>query len=102
MEDEDREILKGYLGENLCLLEEMLNRLSKEKGLRPWERSLPWYQKLLYKLSTLFVVLVYLFICFIVLQLALFNIILLGLMVIYLSKLNDVFGAMIFKAECKY
>ena len=44
----------------------------------------------------------YLVICFVLLQLALFNLILLGLMIMYLYKIGDTFTAMIIKAEVKY
>jgi len=100
--EEDREILKDYLKGDMVRFENMLKEVSRRRDLHPWQRSLPCHTKLGYKLGKYFVIVLYLAICFVLLQLALFNLILLGLMIMYLYKIGDTFTAMIIKAEVKY
>jgi hypothetical protein len=102
MSDEDERILTPILSKHMDIFIKMLKDLSTQKYLRPFERSLPWYQKLLFKFLWLVVVLLYLYVCFILLQLALFNLILLGLFLMGLVKINDTFTAATIKAELKY
>jgi hypothetical protein len=82
--------------------ENMLKEVSRRKDLHPWERSLPCHTKLGYKLGKYVTIVLYLVLCFVLLQLALFNLILLGLMLMYLGKIGDTFTAMTIKAEVKY
>jgi hypothetical protein len=102
MSSEDEEILTPILSKHMDIFRKMLQDLSTQKYLRPFERSLPCHQKLLYKFFWLIVVLLYLYLCFILLQLALFNLILLGLFLMGLMKINDTFTAATIKAELKY
>ena len=100
--EDDRKILKDYLKSDMVKFENMLKEVSRRKDLHPWERSLPWHTKLGYKLGKYLAIIFYLALCFVLLQLALFNLILLGLMLMYLGKIGDTFTAMTIKAEVKY
>ena len=102
MTPDDREILREYLKDNLENFEIMLDRLSANKAIHPWERSLPLFKKYYLKLAKYLVLTIYVGVCFVLIQLALFNLILLGLMLLYLFKFADLFTAMIIKAEVKY
>ena len=64
--------------------------------------SLPLCRKLGLKLASLLILLIYLYVSFIILQLALFNLILLGIMVIYLTKLNNLMRAYTYKHEYNF
>jgi hypothetical protein len=100
--DDDKKILKDYLKGDMVKFENMLKEVSRRKDLHPWERSLPCHTKLGYKLGKYVAIVLYLVLCFVLLQLALFNLILLGLMLMYLGKIGDTFTAMTIKAEVKY
>ena len=64
--------------------------------------KLPFKKKLGYKLWTLFVRLVVVIIFFYLLQLALFNVILLGIMILLFMQLNNHFEEFMIKKEVRY
>ena len=103
MTEDDKVILAEYLKDGLLKkFEQMLIDLSKDYKKHPWNRSLPWYTKFGLKFAKYFVLTLYLWLCFVLIQLALFNLILLGIMLLYLGKIADLFTALIIKSEVKY
>lgn len=71
-------------------------------NLRPFDLKQPFFRKLGFKLLALFVILIYLYACLILLQLALFNLILLGIMIIYLKKLYYLLFSFEYKQDYNY
>jgi Region found in RelA / SpoT proteins len=63
---------------------------------------LPWYRWLLLKLLSLLIGVIYIYACTLVLQLALFNLILLGIMIIYFSKLTTALASWAMKHEYNF
>jgi len=56
--------------------------------LRPFERELPFYLSGLINGAFILLSIIYLYVCLIILQLALFNLIILGIMIIMFRRLN--------------
>ena len=79
-----------------------MDKIEKNRNLRPFEKRLPCTRVLLLKLLSLIVLLIYTYVCFILVQLALFNIILIGIMLIYFGKVATVMQAYGIKQEEKY
>ncbi len=64
--DEDLEILESYKID-VKEFKNILRKLETLPGLRPFERKLPWWRKLLFKLLTLIIFAVYIYACFVLL-----------------------------------
>jgi ABC-type antimicrobial peptide transport system permease subunit len=93
-------MLQDYLGKDV--LDSTLNAILNNKKLQPMNVHLPFKKKLGYKLWTLLVRLLCLIVCFYLLQLALFNVILLGIMILLFMRLNNHFDEFMIKKEVKY
>jgi len=85
MTERDKEILNDYI--DIAELNKTTNAIETNIKLRPFERKAPYCRKKSMSLLTLIVLLVYFYINFIILQLALFNLVMLGVMIVYFRRL---------------
>ena len=86
MKEKSKAFLKDY-GIDESRFNETLQMIEHNKKLKAFERSIPLYRKIGLYTVMLFPMLIATYACFVVLQLALLNIIMLGIMFIYLRKL---------------
>ena len=67
------------------------NQILADISLRPEDYKFPFYRKAVHLFQRLIVVLLYAYVCLLILQLALFNLVLLGIFIIYFFKLWSLF-----------
>jgi len=84
------------------ILENTFRQLNTNPKLRPFDIKMPWTKKALLNVLAFFLKVLYLLAAFIFLQLALFNVILLGLIIMFFFKVNYYFDEFIIKKEYNY
>ncbi len=85
---EKARIFMNDYGINQSRFNETLKMIEANKKMKAFERDVPIYRKIGLKFISLLPMLLALYFCFVILQLALLNIIMLGIMLIYLGKLQ--------------
>lgn len=100
--EEEYQRLKDRMKHSPETLEKTLNRLNTEEKLHPFNIKMPCTKKTFLIMLAFFLKVMYLVIAFIFLQLALFNVILLGLIIMFFFKVNYYFDEFIIKKEYKY
>jgi hypothetical protein len=100
--EEEHQRLKDRMKQNPKVLKETFDRLNNEKNLQPFNIKMPCTKKAFLTFLAFFLKVMYLVISFIFLQLALFNVILLGLIIMFFFKVNYYFDEFIIKKEYKY
>lgn len=86
----------------MIIFEKMLGELSRRKDLHPWERSFSTCKKFGFSIAKYLALFLYLILCFFAIQFALFNLIILGLMIMFLGRLSEKFTTFTIKREVKY
>jgi len=81
---------------------QVTGRIISDINLRPFHKKVPLHRKLVLYLAAILVFLVYIYCSFILLQLALFNLILLGIIIIYMGKLYNQMTKIAFKYDYNY
>lgn len=99
--EEDEKVLKSYKVDPE-VVEGYLREICESKRLRPFERELPLYLSVLINGAFTLVSFTYFYVCFIILQLALFNLIIMGIMIIVFHRMRTFMTETIFKYEYKY
>lgn len=85
MADRDKEILNDYI--DIDEFYKTTTEIETNLKLRPFERKAPYCRKKGMSLMTFVILLIYAYINFLILQLALFNLVLLGVMIVYFKRL---------------
>lgn len=96
----DEDTLQAYLKLDEFL--ETTRQIESKKSLRPFEQNSPWYRILGLWLISTSVLLLFIYMSLIILQLALFNFIMAGVMVVYLNKLYMGLHAIQYSQDYKY
>lgn len=99
---EEQKRLEDRLKHSPGILENTLNQLNTNRKLQPFNITMPFSKKLLFIMLAFSLKLLYIVIAFFFLQLALFNVILLGLLIMFFFKVNYYFDEFIIKKEFKY
>ena len=81
---------------------EVTGRIISDINLRPFQKKLPLHRKFVLYLAAILVFMLYIYFSFILLQLALFNLILLGIIIIYMGKLYNQMTKIAFKYDYNY
>mmetsp|Transcript_12054 Transcript_12054/g.11927 ORF Transcript_12054/g.11927 Transcript_12054/m.11927 type:complete len:194 (+) Transcript_12054:306-887(+) len=100
MTDQDKEQLKEYMS-----LEEFHSttaQIESSVHLRPFDYKTPFWKNLLLKVVTIVLLIIYTYGCFIVIQLALFNFIMIGVIFVYFQKIYNFFQAICNRYDYNY
>eukprot|EP00347_Sterkiella_histriomuscorum_P010814 403374823 len=79
-----------------------LRQIEGKCNLRPFENRSPILRRIFFKVLSLIAVLALMYVCFIVLQLALLNLILLGMMLITINKFHNFLSGLEHKADVRF
>ena|SRR5438105_471562 len=96
----DREVLKEYIEPQDFF--KTTHDIETTKSLRPFDRKTPFLKGAILRIFSLLMMLVYIYISFIILQLALFNLIMMGVMFVYFKKLYFFFHSLEFRYDQNY
>ena len=98
--DKDKEVMQKYM--TVEEFHKTTKEIENSMRLRPFDMRTPCCKRFLLKMLTIIFLIIYSYACFILLQLALFNLIMLGVMLVYFNKLFMFFAAVCFKYDYNY
>ena len=98
--EKDRQIMQDYISfEDFY---KTTHEIETSVKLRPFDKRTPCLNTLGLVLMSFIVILIYLYVCFIILQLALFNPIMMGVMYVYFKKVFGFLTAIRFRYDYNY
>ena len=98
--EEDKDILKFYI--HVPEISTTLLTIERSIRYRPFDHKQPILRWLGLKMLTIFFLLAYFYVSLLILQMALFNLILLGVLLVYFKKLNTFCNALELRADRNY
>ena len=101
LKKEDEDVLWVY-NIDLNKLKITLQRIEGNQSLRPFDHNQPIWRWLGIKIFTILVLIIYLYVSLLILQMALFNLILVGIVFVYFNKLWTMMTALELGIDYRY
>lgn len=100
VKEEEKDLIKEYIPIDVFFA--TIRQIENNKRYRPLDRKTPLCKKIIINIFCWIILLIYLYIALILLQLAIFNLILLGLLIVYFKKLYSFLSAIYYRYDQSY